>query len=260
MTAPHDHIIQTRNGAVTTRALVAGSGPPVLYLHGMEGLEWNPLLDELADRHTVYAIEHVGSGESTGLEELHDFWDLVVHYEEVLYDLGLERTAIVGHSFGGMVAAEVAAHLRDRVTRLVLMAPLGLWDDDHPVAEIDAISRGKRAEVLLADPSRPLPRLIQPDIDDHEALFRADVNAASINQFTWPIPEKGLVRRLYRIMAPTLLLWGAEDRIVEPVYADAFAAQLRAPSTVTVIPELGHLLHLERHEPCLPHVVAHLSS
>jgi pimeloyl-ACP methyl ester carboxylesterase len=251
---PNDHLIQTRNGAVKTRVLIAGDGPPLVYLHGMEGLQWDGFLDGLADTFTVHAIEHVGSGESTGLEDLYDFWDLVSHYEEAFDELNLSTTTLIGHSFGGMVAAEVGAHLRRRISSLVLMAPLGLWDDDHPVAEIDAIERSKRPDVLLADSSRPLPKLISPDFNDHEALFHADLNSASINQFTWPIPDKGLSRRLYRITAHTLLLWGAQDRIVDPFYAGVFAAKI--PDTTTVVlPDIGHLLQLESPDTVLSSVV-----
>lgn len=260
MSDVREELISTRDGAVKTRVLVGGSGPAAVYLHGMEGLQWDEFLEGLASSNTVYAIEHVGSGESSGLEELYDFWDLVSHYEEAFDELGLEQTALIGHSFGGMVAGEVAAHLRRRITRLVLMAPLGMWDDAHPVAEIDAISKDRRAERLLGDPSRPLPKLLMPDIDDHEALFHADLNAASINQFTWPIAEKGLTRRLYRVTAPTLLVWGEQDHIVEPLYAEMFASRLRAPTTTTILPGLGHLLQLEDPTTVLTPVHKHLNT
>lgn len=258
-TVVREQIIQTRDGAVNTRVQIGGDGPPVVYLHGVEGLQWDQFHDELAATRTLYAIEHVGSGESTGVEEVYDLWDLVSHYEEALDELGLPETALVGHSFGGMVAAEVAAHLRRRISRLVLMAPLGLWDDDHPVAEIDGIARDRRAEVLLADPSRPLPTLLAPDPTDYEALFHAELNSASISQFSWPIAEKGLRRRLYRITAPTMLVWGDQDRIVEPLYADYFTARLRVPTTTEILPGLGHLLHLEDPGTVIARVRAHLA-
>jgi pimeloyl-ACP methyl ester carboxylesterase len=258
-TVIREQIIRTRDGAASTRVLIGGDGPPVVYLHGIEGLQWDQFHDELAATRTVYAIEHVGSGESTGIEEVYDLWDLVSHYEEALDELGLAETALIGHSFGGMVAAEVAAHLRRRISRLVLLAPLGLWDDDHPVAEINAIPSGRRAEILLADPSRPLPKLLAPDPADYEALFHAELNSASISQFSWPIAEKGLRRRLYRITAPTMLVWGAQDRIVEPLYADYFTAGLRMPATTEILPGLGHLLHLEDPGAVVARVRAHLA-
>jgi pimeloyl-ACP methyl ester carboxylesterase len=259
-TVIREQIIQTRDGAVNTRVLIGGDGPPVVYLHGIEGLQWDQFHDALAATRTVYAIEHVGSGESTGIEEFYDLWDLVSHYEEALDELELPATALVGHSFGGMVAAEVAAHLRRRISRLVLMAPLGLWDDDHPVTDIDAITRDRRAEVLLADTARPLPKLLDPDPMDYEALFHAELNSSSINQFSWPFAEKGLSRRLYRVTAPTMLVWGAQDRVVEPLYAEYFTARLRVPSTTEIIPGLGHLLHLEDPEAVVIRVRSYLDA
>jgi pimeloyl-ACP methyl ester carboxylesterase len=258
-TAVREQIVQTRDGAVNTRVLIGGDGPPVVYLHGLEGLQWDQFHDKLAATRTVYAIEHVGSGESTGLEEFYDFWDLVGHYEEALDELELAETTLVGHSFGGMVAAEVAAQLRRRISRLVLMAPLGLWDDDHPVAEVNAIPNGRRAELLLADPSRPLPKLLAPEQTDYEALFHAELNSASISQFSWPFAEKGLRRRLYRITAPTMLVWGAQDQVVDPLYAGYFIAGLRVPATTEILPGLGHLLHLEDPGAVAARVRAHLT-
>jgi len=260
VTATREQIIQTRNAEVRTRVLIGGEGPPLLYLHGMEGLQWDAFHDGLAASNTVYAIEHVGSGESTGIEEVYDFWDLVSHYEEALDALELDTTAVIGLSFGGMVAAEIAAQLRKRITSLVLLAPLGMWNDAYPVAEIDAIKRENRPAVLLADPTRPLPKLLDPDPTDYEALFHSELNSASINQFSWPIAEKGLRRRLYRVTAPTLLVWGALDRIVDPVYAQYFAEELNVPTTTTIIPELGHLLHLENPDAVLAPVLAHLQN
>jgi pimeloyl-ACP methyl ester carboxylesterase len=258
-TVLREQIIKTRDGAASTRVLIGGDGPPVVYLHGIEGLQWDQFHEELAATRTVYAIEHVGSGESTGIEEFHDLWDLVSHYEEALDELELPNTALVGHSFGGMVAAEVAAHVRRRISRLVLMAPLGLWDDGHPVTEIDAIARDRRAEVLLADPARPLPKLLDPDPADYEALFHAELNSASISQFSWPIAEKGLRRRLYRITAPTMLVWGAQDRVVDPLYAGYFASRLTVPAATEILPGLGHLLHLEAPGAVAARVRAHLT-
>lgn len=259
-TATQEHVVRTRDGAVTTRAIVGGQGPALLYLHGLDGLEWSEFHDLLAVDNTVYAIEHVGSGDSTGLETLYDFWDLVSHYEEALDELELSEVALVGHSFGGMVAAELAAHLRGRVRRLVLISPLGLWDDRHPVVEIEAVDRKKRAQLLLGNAAFGLPRILDPDPSDYEAVFHAELNSASINQFSWPIAEKGLARRLYRVTAPTLLLWGQEDRIVDPVYAEFFASKLRAQSRVQLVPEVGHLMHFENPVATASAVRAHLVS
>ena len=123
---------------------------PILFLHGAGGLFWDPFLDALAAGHRVIAPEHPGAGDSQGLEHVEDVWDLVLYYNELLDALGVARATLVGHSFGGMVAAEIAANNPERVDRLVLIAPIGLWLDEHPVPDISGI------------PPEPLPGSSSP--------------------------------------------------------------------------------------------------
>jgi pimeloyl-ACP methyl ester carboxylesterase len=70
---------------------------------------------------------------------------------------------------------------------------------------------------------------------------------ASILQFIWPLPDKGLSKRAYRMKAPTLLVWGAQDALVHPAYAEDFAA-LIADSRIEIIDGAGHIPQLERAE------------
>ena len=122
-------------GKVQSRALVAGDGPPLVFFHGAMGLNWDPFLDTLAESFTVYAPEHPGTtpGLPDAIKPIDNLWDLVLSYYEVFDELGLESPAVVGHSFGGMVGAEVAATNPSRVSRLALIDPVGLWRDDSPV-------------------------------------------------------------------------------------------------------------------------------
>ena len=94
-----------------------------------------PSWTRLSQSHTVYAPEHPGTtpGDPDAIKPLDDWWDLVLYYYELFDQLELEAPVVVGHSFGGMVAAEVAATDPRRVSRLVLLSPLGLWLDDAPV-------------------------------------------------------------------------------------------------------------------------------
>ena len=106
-----------------------------MFLHGPWGLTWGPFLDSLAERFTVYAPEHPGhDARRAGRHpEVDSLWDLVLCYDELLEQLGLAEAMFVGHSFGAMVACEVAASRPSRVRRLVLIDPIGLWRDDAPV-------------------------------------------------------------------------------------------------------------------------------
>jgi len=237
--------ISLRNGLITTRVLVGGQGDPLVYIHGAGGLMWDPFVDALAGKFTVYAPEHPGSGESTGLEELRDLWDLVLYYNDLLDALELPSARIVGHSFGGMVAAELAANNPERASKLVLIAPIGLWRDDAPIPDMAATPAEKLPELVLADPTGPLAAFLTPPADDPEALFQAAMRMASIFHFIWPIPDKGLDRRIHRVSAPTLLIWGKQDGLVPPVYADEFASKLRN-AQIALVDGAGHIPQLEQ--------------
>jgi pimeloyl-ACP methyl ester carboxylesterase len=242
-----ERLVPALGGRVQARVLVAGQGDPVLCLHGAGGLIWDPLLEALTAGHTVYAVEHPGAdGES--LEHLPGMWELALFYDEVLDGLGLDRVAVVGHSFGGMVGAELAANSPRRVSKLVLIAPIGLWRDDAPIPDIAGVPKNKLPELVLADPESPLADMLTPPPDDPQALFEAAVRMASILHFIWPLPDKGLRRRIHRVSAPTLLVWGDQDRLVSPVYAEEFAGLLRH-SEIAMIPGAGHLPQLEDPEP-----------
>lgn len=250
--ATSEQIVEVLDGKIKTRVLSAGEGEPLLFLHGAGGLYWDPFLDALAERHRVVAPEHVGSGESQGLEHVEDLWDLVLYYDELLDRLDIPRARVVGHSFGGMVAAELAATSPERVEKLVLLCPIGLWRDEHPIPDISAVPPEKLPSLVFAEPDGPLAQMMpSPDPTDPESLFRAALNIASINQFIWPLPDKGLSKRLYRVKMPTLLVWGKQDRLVDPSYADVFAAAISG-ARVELVDGAGHLPQLEQLDRVLP--------
>jgi pimeloyl-ACP methyl ester carboxylesterase len=245
---PQESVIEVREGRFKIRTLQAGSGAPLLYVHGAGGLFWDPLLDALATTHRVIAPEHPGAGDSQGLEHVEDLWDLVLYYNEFLDTLGVDTATVVGHSFGGMVAAEIAATSPHRVDKLVLIAPIGLWRDDHPVPDISGIPPETLPGLVLADPDGPLAAMLPaPDPTDPESLFRASQTMASILQFIWPLPDKGLSKRLYRLKAPTLLVWGAQDKLVHPAYGEDFQAAIPG-ARLELVDGAGHLPQLEQPE------------
>ena len=231
-------------GPIQARVLVGGTGSPLLFLHGAGGLMWDPFLEALAAQHTVYAVEHPGAGESDAFSHLPGIWELVLFYDELLDALGLDTVRVVGHSFGGMVAAELAANSPKRVSRMVLIAPIGLWRDDAPIPDIAGVPPETLPGLVLADPDSPLAAMLTPPADDPQALFEAAMRMASILHFIWPIPDKGLDRRIHRVSAPTLLVWGRQDRLVDPVYAEEFGSRLR-DSRIELIDGAGHLPQLE---------------
>jgi pimeloyl-ACP methyl ester carboxylesterase len=255
-----DHVSEriVEVGPIRARVLVAGTGSPVLFLHGAGGLFWDPLLDALAGEHTVYAVEHPGGAGSDALEHLPGIWELVLFYDELLDGLGLDAVDVVGHSFGGMVAAELAANSPRRVSRLVLIAPIGFWRDDHPIPDIAGIPPESLPALVLADPSGPLAATLTPPMDDPQARFEAAMLMASVLHFIWPIPDKGLRRRIHRISAPTLLVWGEQDGLVHPAYAEEFTSRLRE-SRLETIAGAGHLPQLEQFDAVRAVVIPYLA-
>ena len=128
--------VEVWDGQVRTQVLVGGQGPPLLYLHPVLGLQWDPFLDSLARHHTVYAPYLPGTvpGDPDAHKAIEDVWDLTLCYYEILDALGIggEPVAVVGHSLGGMMAAALAASEPERVSKLILLCPIGLWVDGRP--------------------------------------------------------------------------------------------------------------------------------
>jgi pimeloyl-ACP methyl ester carboxylesterase len=221
--------------------------------HGPWGLTWGPFLDALAARFTVYAPEHPGTtpGEPDAVYEVDGVWDLVLCYDELLDRLGLTDVTLVGHSFGAMVACEVAALRPTRVRRLVLIDPIGLWRDDAPVVNWMLVAPADLAQHVFREPAGDAAKALFsiPEDLDAAALARTRLTWAMgcTGKFIWPIPDKGLKKRIHRVTAPALLVWGRDDRLVPAVYADEFARRL--PRTrVEVVKDAGHAPHLERPE------------
>jgi pimeloyl-ACP methyl ester carboxylesterase len=116
--------------------LEAGSGPALVFLHGAGGVtSEDPFLSALAEKYHVYAPLIPGYGDSEECHEIRDMLDFTLHSWDVVNALGLKDPILVGHSMGGMIAAEMAAVAPREVERLGLIAATGLWLDEHPVPD-----------------------------------------------------------------------------------------------------------------------------
>ena len=242
--------ISLRDGEFESEVLKDGSGPPLLYLHGAIGQKgWAPFLDALAQQFTVYAPYMPGYSKSSGLEKLDDVTDLTLYQFELLDALNIPKTHVVGHFLGRMIAAEMAALSPSYVDRLVMAAPAGTWRDSDPVADLLSMTDSELGDRLWSSATSSMS--LSPADFEANARLKASLAASRMQDLTaagtflWPIPERGLKRRAYRIKAPTLILWGENDRIAPSVYAEDFS-MLIPRSRVSVIPNAGHLLMLER--------------
>jgi pimeloyl-ACP methyl ester carboxylesterase len=237
---------------IRIRVLSKGSGPALVFFHGPWGLTWNPFLDELARDFTVHAPEHPGTTPDVPDDayKLDGLWDLVLCYEELLDALGLERAALVGHSFGAMVACELAAAYPRRARALVLIDPIGLWRETAPIVNWMMLNPADLPARIFSEPKgEAAQRLLgAPDDENGGARLRLMWAMGATGKFIWPLPDKGLKKRIHRVKASTLLVWGKEDRLVPPSYADEFARRIPG-ARVQTVERAGHAPHLERPEP-----------
>jgi pimeloyl-ACP methyl ester carboxylesterase len=245
-----ESLVSIRKGAFRTLVRSEGEGDPLLFLHGAGGLPgWPPFLESLARSFRVIAPEHPGFGRSEGLEQLDDVIDLVLYYTEFIDAMGLDQPYLVGHSLGGMIAAEVAAIAPHLPSKLVLMAPLGLWLDDHPVMDFFAATPEELATAMFHDPASAAARELQIMPSDPAAQLEAALertkNLSAAGKFLWPIPDKGLKKRIHRIVAPTLLLWGASDRLLPPIYGEEFLKRIDRARLI-LCTGAGHMLPFEK--------------
>jgi pimeloyl-ACP methyl ester carboxylesterase len=228
-----------------------GTGEPVLFLHGYERHPGSAgFLTRLAERHRVLAPEQPGYGSSTGFEHIRDMTDLVLFYRSLIGSWDIPQIDVVGHSMGGMLAAELAALAPQVVRRLVLVDSFGLWLDDLPAPDPFGSARRVLAAKWHDPESRPDPEptIFVPDPDDPDAgaLFEAQ-NRATATKFMWPIAERGLRRRLKYVTAPTLVVHGASDGLLPLPYAQEMV-NLISDARLHVIDEAGHYPMIEQED------------
>lgn len=123
-------------------------------LHSAGGMMWDPFLEQLAAHYTIHAPLVAGTvpGKPDAIRQVADLWDLVLVYEETITALDLHSPPVIGQSFGGMLACELAAHCPTLFSRLVVLDPIGLWLDDHPVANWVAKAPDELPALLFHSP------------------------------------------------------------------------------------------------------------
>jgi len=236
---------------VPVRFYEGGQGQQLVFLHGAGGLELDQnILNALAQKFHVYAPLLPGYGDSEECADLRDMLDFTLHTWDVVDALGLRDPILVGFSMGGMIASEMAAVAPHDVSRLALIAPAGLWLDDHPIPDLFSVMPFELPKYLFHDPEAGAKTIgANFDLTDpaflQTFLVRNARQLGAAGKILFPIPERGLASRLYRIRAKTLLIWGESDRLVPPVYAQAFKSALPQASLVT-IPSAGHMVALEK--------------
>jgi pimeloyl-ACP methyl ester carboxylesterase len=248
------------------KLLEGGSGPDLVFLHDVAGLlDESSFLSRLADTHHVVAPELPGYGDSTGEELLQDMLDFTLHGWDVLDAAGITRPSIVGHGMGGMIAAEMAAVCPAGIERLLLVAPLGLWLDELPIPDLFSMLPYQFPRLLFADPDAGAPLLLAGgsnfgDLDALQAFYIGNTRRlGTAGKILFPLPNRQLAKRLYRVTVPTQLVWGTEDAFVPPAYAARWASLVPGASTAT-IEGAGHMVPYEQPDALADAVVSFLGT
>ena len=164
--------------------LEGGAGRPLLFLHAAGGGDaWTEIHAALATRFRVIAPDHPGFSRTPEIPAVEDVEDIAYLYSSLLDVLGLEDVALVGMSFGGWIAAELALLERQRVTQLVLVNAIGLRIPDAPVADMFAMSPEQKGAALFHDPA--VARALfggEPDIDTIMEFWR---NERAFARYAW---------------------------------------------------------------------------
>jgi pimeloyl-ACP methyl ester carboxylesterase len=257
--------IATRKGT-SVNVFQGGSGPEVLFLHGAGGLlgAEDPFLLRLAESFHVSAPELPGYGASEGEELLEDMLDFTLHGWDCADALGLDRPHVVGHSMGGMIAAEMCSVDNRRAASLSLVAPAGMWLDEHPIPDIFGVLPFELPGLLFHDPAAGAAALTGGmDFSDMDALVEFFIRNArqlgTAGKILFPIPNRRLSKRIHRLTAPTLLVWGESDKLVPPVYAERWQELVPHADLVTVA-EAGHMAPVEQPDQVAAAIEKHIGS
>jgi pimeloyl-ACP methyl ester carboxylesterase len=226
--------------------LQEGTGPALLFLHGAGGAgRWLPFQERLAKSFGVYCPSHPGHGGSPAVEWIEHVSDLAFHYLDLLDELGLERVHLVGASFGGWIAAEVATMASHRLESLVLIDPVGIRVDGWIYPFLFGMDIPEIVATVFHNPMAALA-LAPPDqsIETLALMYRQGTALARVSWNPY-LYDPLLRRRLGRISAPTLLCWGAHDRLAPLApCGETWAREIRG-ARLQVFADSGHVPHLE---------------
>ena len=223
-----------------------GKGAPLLFLHGTEGLaEWPEMLGRLARCFEVIAPDHPGFGDTRIPPFIDDISDMAYFYLDAMARLGLERAHLVGHSLGGWIALEIAVRSTARIASLTLIDAAGIHVKGVPKADIFLIDPEEQARLMYADRARGEEAAERASAEKYQET--AVLNRIASARLGWQprFYNPRLERWLHRVDRPALIVWGADDRIIPPAYGAALH-DLIPGSRLTVVPNAGHLPHVER--------------
>ena len=224
-----------------------GAGPKLFMLHGGDGPAASmPFADKLAESFEIIAPIHPGFAGSAIPDHFDDMQDLLFLYLDLIDALDLDDAVMMGFSFGGWIAAEIAVISTSRISKLILVDSVGVkvgGREDRDIADVFATRPDELTRLMWHNPSNaPIPA----DMTDAEQEI-VESNRVALALYTWQpyMHNPKLTNRLHRINVPTLVNWGENDGLVTPDYGKAFCAKIPGAEMV-VIPGAGHSPQVEQ--------------
>ena len=252
----------------------AGSGEPLLYLHGFADIHAVkpgpfPFHDALAQSRRVIAPAHPGCADSAEYPDLMTVEDVVFHYLDLFDALGLDRFDLVGHCVGGWIAAEIAVRHPERVKSLTLISAAGLFVPGALIGDVFMMAQPARGvdysdlrAMLFATADHSLALELFPDgrgdIDDEVRRYQM-LRFGSFIGFKPPyFYHRALINRLHRIRCPSLVVQGERDGMVPRAIAEAYAKGITGAEGPVIIPGAGHAAHLEAPDAVAKRIIGFL--
>jgi pimeloyl-ACP methyl ester carboxylesterase len=231
---------------LTVRAQVGGQGPPVLLLHGWGGAieSFAPVLNDLHQSYTVIAFDLPGFGQSSLPPATWGSADYAHLTLQICERLRLDRPHLIGHSFGGQVAIQFAAAAPERLGKLVLVCSAGIRT--RPALSVRLKRTAARLGKWLGTYGGGMGEKARAAIY-RRVQSRDYASAGPMRPTLVRVISEDLTPLLPRIVAPTLLLWGAQDRDV-PVVAGQVMARLIPTAQLTVLEHAGHFAYLDQFD------------
>lgn len=252
----HDRYIQSCLGGLHVR--VGGQGPALLFWPSllMTGSMWADQAEYFADRYTVIVVDPPGHGDSQALHRMFRFEDCARAVEQILDTLGIERTHVVGNSWGGMIGGTFAALYPHRVGASVLMNATASRANLRQTVEFRLLTEIVRILGRFREPltTRAVKAFVGPTImrerPQVEQTIRAELRELNVDSVYWAVnsvvPARPDQRELLgRITAPVLVVAGREDPTF-PVAETQLMAEAIPGAEFAVMENTGHLAALER--------------